>query len=116
LITTTDLKNKASAALKGVTDLNASLNATLTTLNPFNQEDRLSKMELTINNARTNLINIYSQSVIPLNGSEYYCQQLTPQQLASLNTALTNIEHSVSNMSSLPPLSDSSHPNQQTSK
>ena len=116
LIATSDLKIKGSAALKGVTDLNVSLNHTLTTLNPFNQEDRLSKMELAINSARANLINIYSQSAIPLNVSEYYCQQLTPEQLTSLNAALTNIEHSVSNMSTLPPLNDSSHPNQQTSK
>lgn len=35
-------------------------------------------MEVTINNARANLFNIYLQSAIPLNATQYYCQQLTP--------------------------------------
>lgn len=83
-ITTADLKNKVSSALQGVTALNTSLASTISGLNPFNQEDRIAKMETAINEARSKLTTLYIQSGVPLNTSEYYCQQMTPQQISSI--------------------------------
>ncbi len=111
-----DLMAKVTTAIKDLTALNLTLASTINNLNPFNQENRIEKMETAINQARGTLFDLYFKTNVPLNTSAYYCQQMTPEQKTALTSALDSIEHSVANMSTLPPFNDTHPPNQQTSQ
>lgn len=114
-LTSTDLKNIANNAVTNLNNLNNSLTATVAGLNPYNQDDRLLKLETAIIQARQSLIGIYNQTTLPLNSSTYYCQQLSPTQTTAINSSLANIASALTNMSQIYPLNDPTNPSKLTS-
>ena len=53
--------------------------------------------------------------MVPLSSLSYYCQQITPQQMANITSSLNNMQTNLNSMSAVPPFSNSLHPFQQTS-
>ena len=58
---------------------------------------------------------MYVGTEVPLNGSTYYCQQLTPSQMSTISNSVSSMLASIANMGAVPPFSNSLHPFTQTS-
>jgi hypothetical protein len=114
-VTSSDLKTTSNQAVTSLTNLNTSLAATLASLNPYNQDDRILKLETAIIQARQTLLGIYNQTTLPLSSSTYYCQQLSPSQTTAINSSLANITQALNTINQIYPINDPTNPTKLTS-
>jgi len=113
-LSSTDLTVLINNANHNLSEIKSTLKSTTDSLNPFNQEDRISKLEANINQARQSLINIYWQTGISLNNFTYYYLQLTPEQISAINANIDSIKQNLDTLTQTPPLNEPTHPNKQT--
>lgn len=90
-------------------DIEQSIDRSLTSLNPYNQQDRIKALESAIITTRKQLLNIYTTSAVPLDNQQYYCQAIPPMLATDIKNTLDGLKGTADQLSQLPALKNSSN-------
>lgn len=108
-LSSTQLRAILQDSLGQMKDIEQSIDRSLTSLNPYNQQDRIKALESAIITNRKQLLNIYTTSAVPLDNQQYYCQAVPPMLAADLKNTLDGLKGTADQLSQLPALKNSSN-------